>query len=88
MFVTELVLQLPMGWLKADAIYGTARDGWPRGVSVDTSREQETTRKLRGGPRTKNIWNMFVTKLVSQLPMYWLNAAAPCSKGGTDGRVE
>ena len=39
MFVTELVSQVPMGWLKAEALYSSAsRDEWPCPVSVETSR--------------------------------------------------
>jgi hypothetical protein len=39
MFVTELVSQSPMGWLKALASYSATRDGWPCDVSVDAWRE-------------------------------------------------
>ena len=35
MFVTELTSQLPMGLLKARALYSAARDGRPCGVSGD-----------------------------------------------------
>jgi len=35
MFVTLLVSQLPMSWLKAGLNYRTGRHGLPRGVSVD-----------------------------------------------------
>jgi len=35
MFVTELVSQSPMGWLKAKANYSAARVGRPCGVSSD-----------------------------------------------------
>ena len=46
MVVTELVTQAPMGWLKAKASYSSERDGWARGVSVDTkSRRQATTKQ-------------------------------------------
>ena len=39
MSVTELVSQVPMGWLKEEACYsGTSRDEWPCPVSVETSR--------------------------------------------------
>ena len=39
MFVTELVSQVPMGSLKAEALYSsTSRDEWPCPVSVETSR--------------------------------------------------
>ena len=39
MSVTELVSQVPMGWLKGEAYYGSAsRDEWPCPVSVKTSR--------------------------------------------------
>ena len=39
MVVTELVSQVPMGWLKAAALYSsTSRDEWPCPVSVETSR--------------------------------------------------
>ena len=39
MVVTELVSQVPMGWLKAEAFYSsTSRDEWPCPVSVETSR--------------------------------------------------
>ena len=39
MFVTELVSQVPMGWLKVEALYSsTSRDEWPCPVSVETSR--------------------------------------------------
>ena len=39
MSVTELVSQVPMGWLKAAAFYSsTSRDEWPGSVSVETSR--------------------------------------------------
>ena len=38
MVVTELVTQVPMGWLKAEAYYSSAsRDEWPCPVSVETS---------------------------------------------------
>ena len=46
MFVTELVSQVPMGWLKAETYYSTSRDEWPCPVSVKTSR---TYTKWRGG---------------------------------------
>ena len=37
MFVTKLVSQVPMGWLKAEASYSsTSRDEWPCPVSVET----------------------------------------------------
>ena len=39
MYVTELVSQFPMGWLKALADYSSERDGWPCDVSVDAWRE-------------------------------------------------
>jgi len=39
MFVTELVSQPPMGWLKALAAYSATRDEWPCDVSVDVWRE-------------------------------------------------
>ena len=55
MVVTELVSQLPMGWLKALADYSTAMDGWPRGVSVNASRGRATEKKEWGGPRTSNM---------------------------------
>ena len=39
MVVTELVSQVPMGSLKAEALYSsTSRDEWPCPVSVETSR--------------------------------------------------
>ena len=47
MFVTELVSQSPMGWLKALASYSATRDGWPCDVSVDAWREGWTVRKQR-----------------------------------------
>ena len=43
--VTELVTQLPMGWLKSLASYSTATGGWPRGVSVNASRGRATEKK-------------------------------------------
>ena len=55
MSVTELVSQLPMGWLKALAPYSIATDGWPRGVSVNASRGRATEKKEWGGPRTENM---------------------------------
>ena len=76
MVVTELVSQLPMGWLKALAFYSTATGGWPRGVSVNASRGRATEKKEWGGPRTWNMFLMSVTELVSQLPMGWLKALA------------
>ena len=84
MVVTELVSQLRMSWLKARAAYSTAMDGWPRGVSVNASRGRATEKKEWGGPRTSNMYLMFVTELTSQLPMGWLKALAPYSTA-TDG---
>jgi hypothetical protein len=55
MSVTELVSQLPMGWLKSAADYSTAMGGWPRGVSVNASRGRATEKKEWGGPRTLNM---------------------------------
>ncbi len=55
MSVTELVSQLPMGWLKALADYSIATGGWPRGVSVNASRGRATEKKEWGGPRTLNM---------------------------------
>ena len=79
MSVTELVSQLPMGWLKALAFYSTATGGWPRGVSVNASRGRATERKEWGGPRTKNMLLISVTELVTQLPMSWLKSLASYS---------
>ena len=45
MVVTELVTQLPMSWLKAEAYYITATGGWPRGVSVNASRGRAREKK-------------------------------------------
>ena len=39
---TELVVQLPMVWLKAEASYDSARDGCAYGESEDVSRRQAT----------------------------------------------
>jgi hypothetical protein len=91
MFVTELVSQSPMGWLKALAFYSATRDGWPCDVSVDawreggreggtrTARKQQQRNNKRRGARTKNMLYMFVTELVSQSPMGWLKALASYS---------
>jgi hypothetical protein len=56
MFVTELVSQPPMGWLKSLASYSATRDGWPCDVSVDAWREggmddEETTTAIQQAAR-------------------------------------
>ena len=56
MFVTLLVSQLPMSWLKAGLNYRTGRHGLPRGVSVDggggTCGDGESTRQQAGRDST------------------------------------
>ena len=90
--VTELVSQVPMGWLKAEAPYSSDIQG-RMAVSSErrdiqgihtTVRRQRSRSNRRAETRTLNMLAMVVTELVSQVPMGSLKAAAPYSSTSRD----